>query len=104
MPPLPTGFTGWGLFGVVVFILLSVVWALITGKLVPKSTVDSTVKDKDKQINDMEKLAGLWETTAMKKDEALDSLMPVVREILEVSKTQLKLVEALGTKPAGEPH
>jgi hypothetical protein len=104
MPPLPTGFTGWGLFGVVVFILLSVVWALITGRLVPRSTVDARIKDKDIEIDNMEKLASLWETTALKKDQALDTLMPAVKEILEVSKTQLKLVQSLGTDSAGEPR
>lgn len=104
MPPLPTGFTGWGLFGVIVGILLTVVYALITGKLIPKSTVDARIKDKDNNINDMEKIAALWETTAMKKDEALGQLMPAVDQILEVSKTQLKLIEALGSKSAGDPR
>jgi len=105
MPPLPTGFTGWGLFGVIAFILLCVVWALITGKLVPKSTVDARIKDKESQLANTEKLADLWEATALKKDQALDTLMPAVEEILEVSKTQLKIVQALGTKTsAGEPQ
>jgi hypothetical protein len=103
MPPLPTGFTGWGLFGVVIAILLTVVYALITGKLIPKATVDAIIKHKDNQVDDMEKLATLWESTAMKKDQALEQLMPAMGEILEVSKTQLKLIESLGTKPAGEP-
>lgn len=102
MPPLPTGLTDWGLTGVVIAILLTVVYALITGKLVPKSTVDARIKDKDNQIKDMEKIATLWETNAMKKDLALEQLMPAVGEILEVSKTQLKLIESLGTKPAGD--
>ena len=104
MPPLPTGFEGWGLFGVFAFILLSVVWALITGRLVPKSTMEARIRDKENELANTEKLADLWEATALKKDQALDTLMPAVKEILEVSKTQLKLIEALGTKPAGDPQ
>lgn len=103
MPPLPTGFTGWGLFGVLAFFLLTVVWALVTGRLVPRSTVNARIKDKDDQIEDMEKLANLWESTAMKRDKVVEQLMPALDEILAVGKTNLKLVEGLGTKPAGEP-
>lgn len=104
MPPLPTGFTGWGLFGVVVFILLSVVWALISGRLVPRSIMNARIKDKDDQVNDMEKLANHWESTALKMSQVNERLMPSLDEILAVSKMNLKLMESLGTKPAGEPQ
>lgn len=81
---LPLGDLGFGVL-VSLFVL-----AIMTGKLVPKSTVDRLLAAADKSSN-------LWETAYKNsKEEALTSSRQV-DELLEANRATVHLVEELGS-------
>jgi len=66
----------YGLSGLFIFIVLAVVMLIITGKLVPKRTMDDRVKDKTDII--------------VVQQDAIDKFGPILNEIKETQREQLE--------------
>lgn len=82
----------------------TILYSILRGKLVPKTTVDARIKDKDDQIRNALELATMWEAVANKKDEVIRELAPAVTEMVAVNKTTMKMIEAMGSvKQIGGP-
>jgi hypothetical protein len=81
------------------------IYAILRGKLVPRSVVDDVRKDRDERLAEKDRMLSLWEATALKKDQALAELIPAIREQTETGRMNLAVLEALkqavGRQPVG---
>lgn len=105
MPPIPSVPVQWGLVGILVSVILWVVYALFTGKLVPRSVVEDVRRDRDERLAESLQIINLWKDAAEKRDQALLELSPMLRELAENDRTVVALIEALksavGRVPVG---
>lgn len=81
---------------------VAILYALLKGNLVPKSTVDARIQDKEDKIKDTQELAAFWEAAAKKKDAVIEEqLIPAITVMTEDNRTTANFIKSL--KPAGEP-
>jgi hypothetical protein len=92
LPPTPMQ---WGVAGVLLTIVVAVVYALLRGKLVPRSVLEDVRRDRDDRLKEQLEVIDSWKDAVQKRDEVISEIIPIMREILELSKTNMALINAL---------
>lgn len=87
----------WSLLGQggAAFILAGVVWAIITGRLVPRKTLEDLVSERDKRIAAEAARADEWHKAAEAQDARNDILSRQVDQLLDAARTTNGLVDGL---------
>lgn len=81
--------------GGAVGILSVVVYLILTGRLVPRSTLEDVRKDRDERVSEARERESYWRTTADKQQEVISVLGANVGDLLEQGRTTLAIVAAL---------
>lgn len=83
MPPelIPATPVQWGLVGVLVTIIAAFIYALMSGRLVPRQAVDDVRKDRDDRLEQAQEVIFLWKDLADTQKGIVSILMPVLQEI-----------------------
>lgn len=83
MPPelIPSTPVQWGLVGVLVTIIAAGIYALMSGRLVPRTAVEDVRKDRDERLEQAQEVIMLWKDLADTQKGIVKQLMPVLEEI-----------------------
>jgi hypothetical protein len=105
---MPTTVLGW-VVGMAPLMMVSfVIYAILRGHLVPKTTVDDIRKDRDSRLAEYGQVIDIWRNAALLKDEAFKEMSPVLEQLVENDETVLKLLRAIKqvaeTPPVGGTH
>jgi hypothetical protein len=92
---LPETSVQWGVTGVLLSIVVAVVYALLRGKLVPRSVLEDVRRDRDDRLKEQLEVIASWKDTVRTRDEIIEEIIPAMREILDLSKTNMALISAL---------
>lgn len=80
--------------------LTLVVWAIVTGRLLPRRTVEEILKDRDSRIATEQARGDEWRRAAEAQDARNDVLARQVEHLLEATRTTNTLIE--GQRQASE--
>jgi hypothetical protein len=81
--------------GISTAILAAVVWAIFTGRLTPRSTVEDVRSDRDARLTEIRREADDWRSAWQASQETNRILADQVRELLELGRTTNQLIKAL---------
>jgi hypothetical protein len=92
---MPTGLVSWLSTGAPFAIIAAFLYAIMSGRLVPKATLDEVRKDRDGRLAEQGQLVDMWKNAALVKDEALAELVPMMERSAENDKLVLQLLGAI---------
>jgi hypothetical protein len=92
---VPTTVLGWMVGMVPLGMVSAIIFAILRGHLVPKTTVDEIRKDRDSRLAELGQVVDIWRNAALLKDEAFKEMSPVLQELTEDNKLVLKLLTAI---------
>lgn len=92
---MPATLAEWIGAGGGVGIIGAFIYAILGGRLVPRSTVEDIRADKDKQLVELGQVVDLWREAALAKDAAIKEFIPMLTEIIENDRMILKLLGAI---------
>lgn len=97
MPPdlIPTSPIQWGVFGILLMIVVTVVYALIRGHIVPRSVVDA-------QLTQAKDTVDFWKDVAKTQQEINKEMMPILQEIRQDNKLVVRAFELRKKQVGGE--
>lgn len=96
MPPIGEGFwTQATPVGVLLFILILLFWAVITGRLRSNVAVTEIRADRDARIAEYAKQAADWKTAYDNSEKAREIQTLIAKDALEVSRTTEHVVNSL---------
>lgn len=84
-----------GVAGALLGIVVWVIYALLKGKIVPRSVVEDIRKDRNERLNEALHIIKIQQDAAEKRDKALSEIGPMLRELADNGQTVVALVEAL---------
>lgn len=84
----------WGDVGFATLLSLAI-WSIITGRLVPRSTVDDIRADRDSQLASKEAEKQEWREAYLLTDAALGELVAQNQKLLESAETSNHLLKAI---------
>ncbi|MEU6347227.1 hypothetical protein ABZ883_40545 [Streptomyces sp. NPDC046977] len=83
-------------------ILALVVLFILLGRIVPRRTVDDIRADRDAQLADARKERDIWRDTALASERARLEQQAQNAELLELSRTAVRVLTALPSPKVGE--
>ena len=92
-----------GVAGVLLGIVVWVIYALLKGKIVPRSVVEDIRKDRDERLSEAVQIIKIQQDAAEKRDKALSEIGPMLRELADNGQTVVALVEALKKAVSNQP-
>jgi hypothetical protein len=92
---MPTTVLGWVVGMGPLTILSFVIYAILRGHLVPRTTVEDIRKDRDNRLVEQGQIVDMWKNAALLKDEALRELVPMMERSAAGQETVLALLNAI---------
>jgi hypothetical protein len=88
--------------GVSSLLLVAVVWAIFTGRILPRSTLEDVRADRDARLAEIRKEADDWRSAWQVLQETNRVLADQVSELSELGRTTNQLIQALPGPPSGQ--
>lgn len=88
--PIPSTPVQWGIVGVLLTVVVAGIYALLSGRLVPRQTLEDVRKDRDERLEQAQEVIFLWKDIANTHKSIVDILMPVLNEIRKDQEQILK--------------
>lgn len=84
-----------GLVGILLSVVVAIIYAVLRGKLVPRSVIDDLRKDREKDLSRSVEIIDLWKDQVEKRDQIISEIVPTLKEVKDNGKTLVALFEAL---------